>query len=240
LTSAILGFVTNGSTTRADLIYERLRIDILNGRHVPGAKLPFAELAVRYGVSTGVLREVLPRLVEQGLVLAEPQRGFRVKPVSEKDLEHLTEARVAIETLVLRLSIEQGDVGWESDLLSANHRLARTPLVTTRGEFNDTWLTLHSNFHRTLLSGAGNPYLFKIAMSLRDATELYRCWAAAAGDDGRDGVAEHQGLVDASLARDADRAVARLTEHIELSSRQLLRTARTLSAAAADPPEESP
>ena len=55
-----------------------MRSDILSGRLTPGAKLPFAELAARYGGSTSVIREGLTRLVEQGLVQAEPQHGFRV------------------------------------------------------------------------------------------------------------------------------------------------------------------
>src|SRR5256885_13921115 len=96
--------------TRADLIYQQLRSDILTGRLCPGQRLPFAELCERYDVSIGVLREVLPRLTEQGLVSAEPQIGFRVMSVSEDDLVQLTEARVTIEAFVLRQSIEHGDL----------------------------------------------------------------------------------------------------------------------------------
>ena len=44
----------------------------------PGARLPFAELSERYGGSTSAIREGLQRLVEQGLVVSEPQLGFRV------------------------------------------------------------------------------------------------------------------------------------------------------------------
>src|SRR5438270_5360420 len=69
--------------TRADRIYRQLRSDILTGRLSPGQRLPFAELCQHYDVSIGVLREVLPRLTEQGLVSAEPQIGFRVMSVSE-------------------------------------------------------------------------------------------------------------------------------------------------------------
>src|SRR2546423_406566 len=110
------------ATARADLIYRNLRADILSGRLCPGHRLPFAELCRRYDVSIGVLREVLPRLSEQGLVSAEPQIGFRVMSVSEEDLVHLTEARVHIETLVLRQSIEGGDLSWESAVLAAPPR----------------------------------------------------------------------------------------------------------------------
>ena len=130
--------------TRADLIYRQLRSDILTGRLCPGQRLPFAELCERYDVSIGVLREVLPRLTEQGLVSAEPQIGFRVMSVSEDDLVQLTEARVTIEAFVLRQSIEHGDLGWESALLAAHHTLARTPARTAAGEVNEDWLAAHA------------------------------------------------------------------------------------------------
>ena len=115
--------------------------DILAGRLTPGAKLPFAELVARYGGSTSVIREGLARLVEQGLVQAEPQHGFRVVPLSIGDLDDLTTARCELEGLVLRLSIEAGDLEWESGIVAAHHTLERTPMArnamtrstTTRG-----------------------------------------------------------------------------------------------------------
>ena len=45
----------------------------------PGEKLKLVELATRYSVSQSVIREALTRLAEQSLVVATPQRGFRVR-----------------------------------------------------------------------------------------------------------------------------------------------------------------
>jgi DNA-binding GntR family transcriptional regulator len=209
--------------TRADRIYQDLRADILSGRLSPGQRLPFAELCGRYDVSIGVLREVLPRLTEQGLVSAEPQIGFRVMSVSEDDLLQLTEARVVIETLVLRQSIEQGDLGWESALLAAHHTLAHTPVHTAGGDVNDGWLEAHSRYHETLLAASPNRRLFGIANRLRDSAELYRVWAHSLPQaKGRDFTREHQRILDATLARDIDRAVDELSGHIQKTTRALL------------------
>src|SRR5437867_10636432 len=159
------GYMAPEAKTRADLIYQQLRADILSGRLCPGQRLPFAELCRRYDVSIGVLREVLPRLTEQGLVSAEPQIGFRVMSVSEDDLVHLTEARIHIETLVLRQSIEGGDLSWESAVLAAHHTLARTPVCTGNGEGNTGWLEAHAHYHETLLAASPNRRLRTIANS---------------------------------------------------------------------------
>ena len=219
-------------TTRADAIYRELRADILSGRLCPGQRLPFAELCRHYDVSIGVLREVLPRLTEQGLVSAEPQIGFRVMSVSEDDLVHLTEARVHIETLVLRQSIEGGDLSWESAVLAAHHTLARTPERTDDGEGNPDWLEAHARYHETLLAASRNQRLRTIANGLRDAAELYRVWAHShPGGKRREVAREHQRILDAALARDIDRAADQLRRHIRGTTELLLASRRVVNGA---------
>ncbi|MFG1667890.1 GntR family transcriptional regulator [Streptomyces sp. Y7] len=116
----------SGAPTRAEKVYAELRGDILNGRLNPGERLPFTQLGEHYRASTGVLREVLPRLVEQGLVESERQFGFRVMSVSEEDLRHLTGVRITIESQALRQSVERGDLAWQSRLVAVHHTLAAT------------------------------------------------------------------------------------------------------------------
>lgn len=215
--------MTNGSQTRADEVYGRLRSEILAGRLAPGARLPFAELSQRYDTSTGVLREVLPRLVEQGLVVSKAQIGFRVVSVSPEDLRHLTEARVVIESLALHQSVEQGDLAWESDILAAHHRMRGLPMLSSGAAVNEAWLEAHAVFHSTLLQACPNTRLTKIADMLRDSAEIYRCWSAQYGEEhDRDVAAEHQRILDAALRRDAAEATTALSDHIELTTEILL------------------
>lgn len=61
------------ATTRGESVLATVRADIVHGVLPPGSKLAFAMLTERYAASTGVLREVLPRLVEQGLVTSRAQ-----------------------------------------------------------------------------------------------------------------------------------------------------------------------
>lgn len=205
------------SPTRTESVYQALRADILGGRLLPGSRLRFAELCVRYEASMSVLREGLSRLAEQNLVVAEPQHGFRVTPVSVEDLQDLTDARLALEGLVLRRAIEEGDVAWESRLVAAHHTLERTSIQGTDDPelFNEDWTVAHAAFHGALLEGCTNVRLRTMASTLRDSAELYRRWSKRAGDRaGRDIPAEHRAILDAVLARDADRAVELLTAHI--------------------------
>lgn len=213
----------SGAPTRAEKVYAELRGDILNGRLTPGERLPFAQLGERYRASTGVLREVLPRLVEQGLVVSERQFGFRVMSVSEEDLCHLTEVRITIESQALRQSVERGDLAWQSRLVAAHHTLAATPTLDPAGAINEEWLEAHALFHSTLNEACPNGRLRGLAESLRAVAEIYRCWSCAATDGaGRDVAGEHRRMLDAALAGDADCAVAELTAHIQRTTDALL------------------
>ncbi|MGW0631498.1 GntR family transcriptional regulator [Streptomyces sp. NPDC002758] len=216
-----------GGRSKTDDVQRLLRADILNGVWAPGTKLRFTELRERYRCSTGVVREALPRLVGEGLVTAEPQLGFRVVTVSPEDLRDLTEARILLETMVLRSSIEQGDLAWETRLVAAHHLLANLPRRTADGSPSLEWLSAHSAFHAALGGGCGNGRMKTIVNSLRDSAEIYRCWTAK--DDRaltRDVEAEHRTILEAALRRDADAAVAALTDHIQRSTDLLLHSQR--------------
>jgi DNA-binding GntR family transcriptional regulator len=220
--------------TRADEVYGRLRADILAGRRMPGSRLPFAELCEHYRASASVIREGLSRLAEEGLVLAVPQRGFRVVPLSADDLRDLTEVRLLNEALALRSAIADGDPDWESRVAEAHGRLDRTPQFAADDpdRMDEAWVAAHNAFHAALLSGCRNQRLLSLALSLRDASVLYQRWTRSVGHDRqRDAAAEHRELLDAALARDPDRAVAALGAHID-------RTAAVLLAALDDLPDE--
>jgi DNA-binding GntR family transcriptional regulator len=220
--------MSKGASTRNEAVFNDLRRDILGGRLLPGQRLPFAELCARYVASVGVVREALTRLVEQGLVQSEPQQGFRVVPLSKDDLSDLTQARLDIETLVLRYAIQSADVGWESRVLAAHHRLSRTPQAEPDNpdSLSEQWAEAHAAYHSTLLDGGPNRRLKSVAGSLRDSAELYRRWSRSiAHDSSRDIAAEHLALLEAVLARDEELAIDLLSQHIQHTTQAVLTAA---------------
>jgi DNA-binding GntR family transcriptional regulator len=141
--------------------YESLRADLLACRILPGSKLKIQELCNRFSVSLGAIREALSRLTSEGLVVAESQRGFRAAPISAADLTDLTMVRIEIDSLCLRLAISGGDVGWESRLVAAAHRLGRTPEREPEdlARSSDEWAEAHGAFHLALVDGCNSPWL---------------------------------------------------------------------------------
>lgn len=216
--------VTTNGHTRTGSVYEVLRADLLAGRVEPGSKLRLAALGVRFGVSLSVVREALTRLSEQGLVVANPKRGFSVVELSRDDLTDLTRTRIDIETVAVRRSVEHGDLAWETALVGAHHHLAGTPFTTPDHDVNEAWIAAHRGFHRALLAGCGSPRLEAIAAALRDGSELYRVWSHSLGRDAdRDIAGEHRRLTDLAIARDVDGTAHELAAHIQRTTDALLR-----------------
>ncbi|WP_327591874.1 GntR family transcriptional regulator [Streptomyces chartreusis] len=204
-----------GKQMLSEQVYAHLRDAILRGDHAPGDPLKPQDLAKEQGVSLAVVREALVRVVGEGLADRLPNRGFAVPAVTDRRWQEIAEARRTVEPVVLRMSIERGDVDWEARVRASHHRLARTPAyLPEEGEYyTSAWSEAHRVFHRTLLEGCGNPVLLETFDRMWTASELARRWSAHR-TPGRDGVLEHRRLEEAALARDADTAAEVLIRHL--------------------------
>ncbi|GGP51979.1 GntR family transcriptional regulator [Saccharothrix coeruleofusca] len=206
---------SSGKQMLSEQVYAHLRGAIMRGDYTPGDALKPQEIAKEQGVSLAVVREALVRVVGDGLADRLPNRGFAVPAFTDRRWQEIAEARRTVEPLVLRLSVERGDLDWEARVRAAHHRLARTPAFAPgQGEhYSDEWAEAHRVFHRTLLEGCGNPVLLETFDRLWSASELARRWSARR-NPGRDHVGEHRRLEEAALARDADTAAQVLVEHL--------------------------
>ena len=229
----------DGRETRGESVQGRLRRDILSGHFRPRERLKFPQLSERYGVSTGAVREALLRLTAAGLVTSQAHLGFQVAGVTQEGLAMLCDARAEIESLVIRRSVTEGDLAWQSRVVAAHHVLEQTPSVsdpvTRRPE--PEWLAAHVDFHNALLAGCRNPWLRNHAHALRDEAELYRRWSAPSPADMATWTpeapsTEHRDLLQAALDRDPDAAERVLRRIIGLTAALVVTVPGTEDAAA--------
>ncbi|MFG2957618.1 GntR family transcriptional regulator [Streptomyces sp. NPDC048291] len=211
-----------GKQMLSEQVYAHLWSAIMRGGYAPGDALKPQDLAREQGVSLAVTREALVRLVGEGLADRLPNRGFAVPSFSDHRWQEIAEARRTIEPVVLRMSIERGDIDWEARVRAAHHRLVRAPAyVMEEGEhYSSAWSEAHRAFHRTLLEGCGNLTLLETFDRLFTASELARRWSAHRNPD-RDAAKEHRMLEEAALARDADTAAAVMVQHLALTAAAL-------------------
>ena len=204
------------SASRTSQIYEALKQELLDGLHPPRSKMHIDQIAERFGVSLSAVREALSRLTSDRLVVAEPQRGFTVAPVSAEDLIDLTEVRMDIETRCLRRSILLGNLEWEGRLLDTWHQLSRTPArLPGAPTMNPDWTRLHTRFHNDLIAASDSRWWLRLRDELYIQAERYRRMVVPHSGLNRDVDAEHKAILDATLERDADRACAALADHLQ-------------------------
>ena len=219
--------------------YERLRADLLACRLRPGARLKINELCQTLSVSLSAVREALARLTSEGLVIAEPQRGFRATPISAADLSDVTQVRIQIECLCLERALALGDIAWESELVACFHRLSRTPERDLQDpeRMSEPWSVAHAGFHRALVSACDSAWLLRLREILYAQSERYRRLSIPLAEVERDLSREHEALLKAALARDVQRSGMLLTQHIELTTQILLKQAwASPKTTVSDPP----
>ena len=209
-------------------VYDRLRADLLACRLVPGQKLKINDLCERLAVGTSAVREALSRLASEGFITAEPQRGFRVAPLSLDELRDLTDTRCQIEGLCLRSAID----AWRAGMGNPCDRLPAPALedsgVGARRSRSATMTPLRTRtrpFMRRWWPPARAP---GCCASERRSTCSRRATGGCRDRSRRSreiSTPEHAEIAAATLARDADRAVELLSKHFQLTAQIILESA---------------
>jgi DNA-binding GntR family transcriptional regulator len=90
-------------------IADKLAADITGGRYAAGERVREQEIADRFGVSRGPIREALRVLERENLVELTPWRGARVRAPSRREIEDALEIRGTLVALAARLAATRGD-----------------------------------------------------------------------------------------------------------------------------------
>lgn len=196
-----------------------LKQDIINGYYMPNEKLVMSRLKGRYQIGTGPLREILAKLVQQGLVVAENQKGFRVKPITIQELLDIYESRSHLEIMCIKLAIEKGDDEWEANIIAAAHRMNLLGNLEDKDDASiKKWESIHQLFHQAILNGCGLNGLMIARQSLYEKCARYRnFWLKMNMVNPQvfaDNRQEHNDLVELVINRKTDAAIELIHEHI--------------------------
>ena len=111
------------SRTLAEQAYESIKTDIITGTLAQGSKIIESDLALKYGISRGPLREAIHRLERIKLVVRVPHAGSRVVRLNQKLMEDIYTARESLEGMAARLAarhIPDKDIRSLHELLDAH------------------------------------------------------------------------------------------------------------------------
>ncbi len=197
-------------------IAARLREGIAVGRLTPGQPLREVDIARQLQVSRGPVREAFQRLIQEGLLEAQPARGVSVLKLSVDDVGDVYLARQALETTAARILANTGSPGALTELERALTALQEAP--------ESDWVTLASldlSLHEALVRGAGSKRLMRMFSTLSTETRFCMLALEPFYPDRQEMVAEHREIVRAIADRDGGRAVELLERHMRDSVQRL-------------------
>lgn len=214
---------------RAFDVPERIRHEIVAGVLPFGGRVTIDELASRYGVSHMPIREALRELRGEGLVIIEPNRGARIRPIDRKFVTNLFETRSALEIMLSRRAADRFRPEDADDLERIEDGLEHE---ITRHEW-EAVLASNRRFHQLVNRVADNPD----AVSLVD-----RHWLLIAalwqrygyGSERFAGVAsDHRHLIKCFRNNDAEGAAVLMGAHVLKARQELLERMGTAAPTAA-------
>ena len=197
--------------TRTQLVVETLREKILSGEIKAGQPLRQAALAEELNVSRIPVREALLQLEAEGLVTFEPHKGATATELNASQVDELFELRAMLEGDLLASSIPNLS---SEKLAEATDILAKLNKALGKENAANTWSELNSDYHNCLYPGANRPQTQDLVNTLNKNADRYiRMHLLWAGGISK-AESEHNELLDLCKARNVEKAVAVLKQHI--------------------------
>ncbi|QDQ12651.1 GntR family transcriptional regulator [Streptomyces spectabilis] len=194
----------------AERVYAHVKRAVLERRYEGGTLLTEGELAEAVGVSRTPVREALLKLEVEGLLRLYPKKGALVLPVSAQEIADVVETRLLVETHSVRKAVPAppGLLDRLAELLEKQREQAAAGDLAGAA-------TTDRCFHATIVRSGGNEILARLYDQLRDR-QLRMGVAVMHSHPDRIAktLAEHEEILAALTANDAEAAVAVVTRHV--------------------------
>lgn len=199
-------------TNLRDQALEVLKLRLISGDLAPGEIYSAASLAAELGVSNSPVREAMLTLVNQGLMEAVRNRGFRVVPLSEKERRNIYDLRLLVEVpSMARLASMKEKVSARKDEFS---KIASDMVDCAKTGNIVGYLDADRRFHIGLLEILENDQLTAIVENLRDQSRQYGLKALSESGALVKSAEEHQPILDALIAGDRKLTTKLMTDHL--------------------------
>lgn len=204
--------------TLAETAAVELHRMILAGELPAGSPLRLVDLASQLDMSPMPVRDALRRLDALGLVEIIPHKGAKVRELSDTDLRDTYETRIELESL----AVGRAALNFTPEVAAqAEQALAEHESLLASGEVEQA-RRAHTEFHFAIYHASGSRWLPRAIEPVWQNSERYR-FAATQNEERRTrSHLEHQAILDACIAGDAERAVAALRSHLEGAMTRIL------------------
>jgi DNA-binding GntR family transcriptional regulator len=193
-------------------IVDELRRVILDGAVPPGTPIPVGELAELFGVSAIPVRESLKTLSGEGLVQHQPNIGYAVAQLTTSELAEMYIVRETLESAALSAAVELATDADRAHVMEINELLENA----VQQDDPQTYHRESRRFHIGLTSPSRMFRLMHMLESAWNITEPVQAMVHVAHEHRARLHQDHRVMLDAFVARDADRLLAAATAHHRL------------------------
>lgn len=197
-----------------DRAHDELHRLITDGKLADDQRIVIDRFARQFGTSLIPVREALARLHAEGLVIFEPNKGYRVAPrPTIAELVQLFEARLVIEMGAAELALEHCTPSSLRELKRINRFIAMGSYGTTYDGFRE-FVSLNERFHIALVALAGNTPLDEAYRRLGYHQKITRPTYGRGPGDVKRFVQEHAAIIDALERRELKALRSAVRRHI--------------------------
>ena len=205
-------------TPQREAVVRAIRRAVVLGELRPGDKLREVALAAALKVSRPTLREALNLLVQEGLLVQEPYRGFSVTALDAAAIRDIARTRVPLDLIAVRAILED-PAGRRLELV--REAWERYAAVAPDADPLDRH-EAHVALHHGLWVASENTMLVRLWPVTEALTTIALASDQATRDDPGRAYRVHHDLVEAILAGDLPRIERELTRHTLDSAEELV------------------
>ena len=189
---------------------DALEEEIVNGVFGKGVRLDEQELARRYGTSRTPIREALMQLSAAGLVEMRPRRGAVAVVPDAQRLMEMFEVAAEMEGMAARLAARRWTDADNKQLLAVHAACRR------KAEAGDADAYYYENevFHEAIAAASHSGFLQEQLTALRRRLKPYRRLQLRTHNRVGASFAEHDAILAAIFAHDAEEAERLLRDHV--------------------------
>ena len=213
-----------GGSPQRTLAYESFRRQILSAKIRPGQFVSQRELTQLLDLPLGAIREMIPRLEAARLIVTVPKRGLQIAPVDLKLIRNAFQVRSMVEREAVRHFLRSAS-DEELARIEAQHVaiLKRAASIKPDPTLDSDAQTVDWGLHDTMVDSIGNEILSEIYRVNSLHVRLIRLDAGLVRPMRIvPAMEEHLQFIAALKARDEDRAVGSMSDHIERSRARVL------------------
>lgn len=184
--------------------------DILSGALAPGARLDEMGVCARFGVSRTPVREALNQLAATGLVAIRAHEGATVVKPTPVELLEKFEVMTVLEASCARIAAQRHTIADQAAMRQAVAECRAAEASSDSIAFHDA----NNRFHEAIYRATHNGFLAEQALALRNRLIPFRRYIAFhPGRMSRSNM-QHQAIMRAIFALEAERAAALMSEHL--------------------------